>query len=87
MHCAGACEAAIAAVDWDLVVMDEAHKLRNAYRESSRLGQAIRRATSERRRFSSRLLLCKTPSRNSTGYPRSLTTASSATSLLSARNT
>ncbi len=28
-------------VDWDLVVLDEAHKLRNAYRPSNRIGQAL----------------------------------------------
>lgn len=31
-------------VDWDLVVIDEAHKLRNAYRPSNRIGQALQRA-------------------------------------------
>jgi hypothetical protein len=46
---------------WDLVVMDEAHKLRNAYRESNRTGQAIRWATADSRK----LLLTATPLQNS----------------------
>ena len=31
---------------WDLVVIDEAHKLRNAYRPSNKVGQGIRWAQS-----------------------------------------
>lgn len=46
---------------WDLVVMDEAHKLRNTYRESNKIGQAIRWATSDSRK----LLLTATPLQNS----------------------
>jgi hypothetical protein len=46
---------------WDLVVIDEAHKLRNAYRESNKIGQAIRWATSDSRK----LLLTATPLQNS----------------------
>ena len=46
---------------WDLVVMDEAHKLRNAYRESNKIGQAIRWATGDSRK----LLLTATPLQNS----------------------
>lgn len=48
-------------IAWDLVVIDEAHKLRNAYRESNRLGQRIRWATEERKK----LLLTATPLQNS----------------------
>ena len=51
----------IESVDWDLVVIDEAHRLRNAYRPSNRIGQAIRRATEGRRT----LLLTATPLQNS----------------------
>ena len=48
-------------VPWDLVVIDEAHKLRNAYRTSNRMGQAIRLALADRRK----LLLTATPLQNS----------------------
>ena len=48
-------------VPWDLVVIDEAHKLRNAYRPSNKVGQAIRWATQSRRK----LLLTATPLQNS----------------------
>lgn len=48
-------------VEWDLVAIDEAHKLRNAYRPSNKLGQNIRWATEGRRK----LLLTATPLQNS----------------------
>ncbi|WP_019022975.1 SNF2-related protein [Thioalkalivibrio sp. ALE23] len=48
-------------VPWDLVIIDEAHKLRNAYRPSNKVGQAIRWATEGRRK----LLLTATPLQNS----------------------
>lgn len=48
-------------IAWDCVVMDEAHKLRNSYRESNRVGQALRWALSGRRK----LLLTATPLQNS----------------------
>lgn len=48
-------------IAWDLVVIDEAHKLRNAYRESNRLGQRIRWATKDCKK----LLLTATPLQNS----------------------
>ena len=48
-------------VQWNLVVMDEAHKLRNSYRESNRVGQALRWALEYRRK----LLLTATPLQNS----------------------
>lgn len=48
-------------IAWDLVVIDEAHKLRNTYRESNRLGQSIRWATEDRKK----LLLTATPLQNS----------------------
>ena len=44
-------------VAWNLVVIDEAHKLRNAYRPSNRIGQGIRWATEGCRK----LLLTATP--------------------------
>jgi ERCC4-related helicase len=46
---------------WDLVVVDEAHKLRNAYRPSNKVGQGIRWATEGCRK----LLLTATPLQNS----------------------
>ena len=48
-------------IAWDLVVIDEAHKLRNAYRESNKIGQGIRWATEDSRK----LLLTATPLQNS----------------------
>lgn len=51
----------IRSMAWDLVVIDEAHKLRNAYRESNKIGQALRWATSDSRK----LLLTATPLQNS----------------------
>jgi superfamily II DNA or RNA helicase len=60
-HYAARLEAEIKSISWDLVVMDEAHKLRNCYRESNRLGQAIRNATEGRKK----ILLTATPLQNS----------------------
>lgn len=51
----------IKAITWDLVVIDEAHKLRNAYRPSNKVGQGIRWATEDCRK----LLLTATPLQNS----------------------
>lgn len=51
----------IRGVTWDLVVIDEAHKLRNAYRQSNKTGQNIKWALEERRK----LLLTATPLQNS----------------------
>lgn len=47
-------------IPWNLVVMDEAHKLRNAHRESHRSGQSIRRSLAGCRK----LLLTATPLQN-----------------------
>ncbi|WP_047154563.1 SNF2-related protein [Aneurinibacillus tyrosinisolvens] len=51
----------IRAIQWDLAVMDEAHKLRNVYRNSNRMGQGIKWAIEERKK----LLLTATPLQNS----------------------
>lgn len=53
-------EAELRAVSWDVVVIDEAHKLRNAHRTSNRTGQALRRALDGRKK----LLLTATPLQN-----------------------
>lgn len=51
----------IKSIAWDLVVIDEAHKLRNAYRPRNKVGQGIRWATEDSRK----LLLTATPLQNS----------------------
>lgn len=51
----------IRANSWDIVVIDEAHKLRNAYRPSNKIGQGIRWATEDCRK----ILLTATPLQNS----------------------
>lgn len=48
-------------VPWDLVVIDEAHKLRNAHRKSNKIGQSIRQIFDKRQK----LLLTATPLQNS----------------------
>src|SRR5690554_5514634 len=48
-------------IPWDLVVIDEAHRLRNAHRESHRTGQAIKKAFGSQKK----LLLTATPLQNS----------------------
>jgi len=54
-------EAELRAIMWDAVVIDEAHKLRNAHRNSNRTGQALKRALAGRKK----LLLTATPLQNS----------------------
>lgn len=60
-HYANRVEDELRAVPWDLVVMDEAHKLRNAHQPSNRMGQTLRRTFDGRRK----LLLTATPLQNS----------------------
>ena len=50
----------LARVEWDLAVIDEAHRLRNAWRRDHRTGQALRRAL----RRAPKLLLTATPLQN-----------------------
>lgn len=61
MHFASNRATEVKAIQWDLVVIDEAHKLRNAYRESNRMGQNLRWALEDRRK----ILLTATPLQNS----------------------
>lgn len=60
-HFANKLREEIKSIGWDLVVIDEAHKLRNAYRASNKVGQGIRWATADCRK----VLLTATPLQNS----------------------
>ena len=60
-HFANALSLEIGTIPWDLVTIDEAHKLRNVYRPSNKVGQGIKAATDGRRK----LLLTATPLQNS----------------------
>lgn len=60
-HYAAKLEEKLVAEMWDLVVIDEAHKLRNAHRDSNKMGQALKRALYGRKK----LLLTATPLQNS----------------------
>jgi ERCC4-related helicase len=51
----------VEAVEWDLVVLDEAHKLRNVYRKDSKIANAIKNALHNK----PKLLLTATPLQNS----------------------
>ncbi|MCO6455106.1 MAG: DEAD/DEAH box helicase [Pirellulaceae bacterium] len=59
-HFASRSRGDIRAVPYDLVVIDEAHKLRNAYRPSNKMGQNIKWAIEERKKC----LLTATPLQN-----------------------
>jgi SNF2-related domain/Helicase conserved C-terminal domain len=61
LNFASTIRAEVRAIPWDLVVIDEAHKLRNAYRPSNKTGQNIKWAVEERKK----LLLTATPLQNS----------------------
>jgi SNF2 domain-containing protein/helicase-like protein len=60
-HYANSLREELKTIAWDLVVIDEAHKLRNAYRPSNKVGQGVRWATEDCRK----LLLTATPLQNS----------------------
>ena len=48
-------------VNWDLVIIDEAHRLRNVYKPSNKIGNAIKEALVDRKK----VLLTATPLQNS----------------------
>lgn len=54
-------ETYIQAVNWDLVVIDEAHRLRNVYKSSNKIANSIKNALRER----DKILLTATPLQNS----------------------
>ena len=54
-------EADVAAIPWDLVVIDEAHRLRNVYKPSNVIANTLKRAFAS----SNKLLLTATPLQNS----------------------
>lgn len=60
-HYAARLEEELLVEPWDLVVIDEAHKLRNAHRASNKMGQLLRRSLAGRKK----LLLTATPLQNS----------------------
>ena len=60
-HFARAKAAEITAVPWDLVVIDEAHRLRNVYKKDNKIARALRDAVRSR----PKILLTATPLQNS----------------------
>ena len=60
-HYAARLENELMSIPWDLVVIDEAHKLRNSFRPKNKMGQALRRALNGRQK----VLLTATPLQNS----------------------
>lgn len=61
MHFASSKASEIRSLQWNLVVIDEAHKLRNAYRQSNKIGQNISWAIEDSRKA----LVTATPLQNS----------------------
>ncbi|MDZ7370642.1 MAG: DEAD/DEAH box helicase [candidate division KSB1 bacterium] len=61
IHFAGTYSARLRTIDWDLVVIDEAHKLRNVYKKNNKLAQNIKWALEGRKK----ILLTATPLQNS----------------------
>lgn len=54
-------EAYVESVDWDLAVIDEAHRLRNVYKPNNRIGRSIKQSLSN----APKILLTATPLQNS----------------------
>ncbi len=50
-HYASRMEEQLVSIGWDLVTIDEAHKLRNAHQKSNRMGQALKRSLAGRQNF------------------------------------
>ncbi|MEJ1410753.1 MAG: SNF2-related protein [Candidatus Sedimenticola sp. (ex Thyasira tokunagai)] len=61
LHFAARMQDKLSGIPWDLAVIDEAHKLRNAHRDSHQTGQAIKKGLAGCRK----LLLTATPLQNS----------------------
>jgi len=61
IHFAGRYSARLRTIDWDLVIIDEAHKLRNVWRKKNKLAQQIKWALDGRKK----ILLTATPLQNS----------------------
>jgi SNF2 family DNA or RNA helicase len=72
-------EAFLRRVPWDLVVIDEAHRLRNVYKGASKIAQSIKDSVAGCPRRSSRPRPCRTPSWSSTAWSASSTSTPSAT--------
>ena len=87
IHFAARMEAQLAAVPWDVVVIDEAHKLRNAHRKSHETGQALKRALAAAKIVVDSDTFAKLLDGVVRPLPRSLTKKSLATSAAFARNT
>lgn len=60
-HFARSKEPYIAQINWDLVVIDEAHRLRNVYKPTNKIANAIKRAVAR----APKILLTATPLQNS----------------------
>ncbi len=60
-HFARAKEPYISQIEWDLVVIDEAHRLRNVYKPTNKIANAIKRAVAH----APKILLTATPLQNS----------------------
>ncbi len=63
-------------VPWDLVVMDEAHRLRNVYKPSNVIGKALKEALAHAQRYCSPPPRCKIPCWNCMAWSAWWTTAS-----------
>ena len=64
---------------WDLVVIDEAHRLRNVYKTTSKIASRSSRRSRRSRRCCSRRRRCRTRCWSCTGWSASSTTSPSAT--------